>query len=44
MSSFCADILLPKNYKSKLRLEKSCAKALLYKKVVRKMFMKLTPG
>ncbi len=35
-SSFCLNILLPKNYKAKLKLEKSCAKGL------RKMLMTLT--
>ncbi len=42
-SCFCIDILAPKKYKAKLKLEISSRKKLLYKKVVQKMSMKLTP-
>ncbi len=42
MSSFCTDILLPKNHKAKLIIQKLC-KELSYGKVESKMLMKLTP-
>ncbi len=38
LSSFCADILLPKYYKTKLYLKKN------KKLCARKMLMKVTPG
>jgi len=43
-SSFCDDILLPKNYKAKLQLEKSFTKHIthLYAKAAYKMMLKLT--
>jgi hypothetical protein len=44
MSSFCAKILSPKNYKPKLQAHKSCAKKILYEKAARKILVKLTPG
>ncbi len=43
-SRYCADIPLPKNYKTKLWVEKSFAKTLSFKKSVCKMLVKLRPG
>jgi len=41
MSSFCPDILLPKNFKAKM--SQKVRKVLSYKKGKRKMLMTLTP-
>ncbi len=43
-SSFCANSLLPKKLQSQTASAEKLRKALLYKKVARKMLMKLTPG
>jgi hypothetical protein len=43
MNSFCAKIILPKNYKPKLLAHKSCAKKLSYEKAARKILVKSTP-
>jgi len=44
MSSFCAKILSPKNYKPKLKAQKSCAKNFHMKKADSKILVKLTLG
>jgi len=44
MSSFCANIFAPKNFKAKLRLEKSCPKYFCTKKVTHKTLMNLNTG
>jgi len=43
LRKFCINILLTNNYKAKLYLDKSWAKAVSYKKRKYKMLMKLTP-
>jgi len=43
-SSFCTNILSPKNYKAKTVIKEKLHKALSYEKGTRKMLMKLTPG
>jgi len=43
-SSFCIDILLPKNYKAKLQLEKNCPKHFCTEKASHKMLVKVTPA
>jgi len=44
MSSFCANILLPKKSQSRTINKENCRKTLSYKKATRKMLVKLTPG
>jgi hypothetical protein len=44
MSSFCAKILLPKNYNPKSKHIKAAKKKLLYEKAACKILVKLTPG
>jgi len=42
-AAFCANILSPKNYKSLLKVEKSCAKHFHIKKAACKILVKLSP-
>jgi len=44
MSSFCANIILPKKSQSQTINKENCRKTLSYKKATRKMLVKLTPG
>jgi hypothetical protein len=43
MNSFCANFFAQKNYTAKLKLQKKTEQNTLYKKVLHKMLMELTP-